>query len=66
LILAQPLVQVGSGVLVGTVMTLVFDIANVFAVLGYGAVMLVVCMVGSAVPAIRALRIQPMEALKTE
>ena len=66
LILAQPLVQVGSGVLVGTALTILFDIANVFAVLGYGALMLVVCMGGCAVPAIRALRIQPMDALRTE
>jgi putative ABC transport system permease protein len=66
LILARPLVQVGSGVLVGTALTVLFDIANVFAVLAYGTVMLGVCMVGCAVPASRALRIQPMDALKTE
>jgi ABC-type antimicrobial peptide transport system permease subunit len=64
LILMRPFIHVASGVLAGTLMTFVFEIVSVFEVLGYGALMLVMCMVGCAAPAIRALRIAPMQALR--
>jgi hypothetical protein len=66
LILRRPFYHVASGVLVGTALTLLFGIASVIAVLGYGMLMLVVCMAGCVAPAMRALRIAPMEALRTE
>ena len=66
LVLRRPFVLVASGVAVGTLMTFVFDIASPLVVLGYGGVMLVVCMAGCFAPAMRALRIAPMDALRVE
>jgi hypothetical protein len=73
-VLARPLGQVGSGVLVGTALAALAASGHyhgltarmVLALVAYGALMLVVCMLGSAAPARWALRIDPMQALKAE
>jgi putative ABC transport system permease protein len=74
-VFARPLRQVGVGIAVGG--ALAFALLNaartnwlspiqLAALLGYAALMMVVCLLACAVPTRRALRIEPTEALKAE
>jgi predicted permease len=73
---ARALLQVGLGVSVGVLVLQVvatrftaghlFSINTTALLLGYGVMMMAVCMLACVVPARRALRIQPTEALRAE
>jgi predicted permease len=75
---SRTLVKVGLGVLVGVAVWALFtfgdshttdwlDFATGFASLvAYAAVMMAVCMLACIVPALRALRVQPTEALRAD
>jgi len=70
-IFKRPLTQVTLGVIAGSVLIAVAAIAmqqtQEFAVLvGYAVIMLGVCMLACVVPTLRALRVQPTEALRAE
>jgi hypothetical protein len=74
LIFRRPLVQVGSGILVGAALVGVL-VSKGFAVvsargaallLAYALLMTGVCMIAAIVPIRRSLSIEPSEALKTE
>ena len=78
----RPLLQVALGVVVGTAIiftaaTLIQDtefpgsesdltLQGIAMILGYGIVMLGVCMLGCVAPTLRALNIEPTIALRTE
>ena len=73
-ILSRPIRQVASGVIVGGILVgmLTFGVFRGLAVkelavlLAYAVLMMGVCMLACVVPTRRALRIQPLEALRTE
>lgn len=74
-IFRRPLSQVGLGVVAGgglvTLLMLgmtggVLSATQFAAVLGYGALMMAVCMLACIVPTRRALRVEPTEALREE
>jgi hypothetical protein len=74
-ILRRPLSQVGLGVVAGTGLVLALveamspsglSLAGAVLVFGYAVLMLSVCMLACIVPIMRALRIEPTEALRTE
>jgi ABC-type antimicrobial peptide transport system permease subunit len=78
----RPLLQVALGVVVGTAIifiaaTLIQDtefpgsereltLQGIAMILGYGIVMLGVCLLGCVAPTLRALNIEPTIALRTE
>jgi len=78
----RPLVQVTLGVIVGTAVVLIgavlmrntelpgsendLGLEGIAMIVGYGLVMLGVCMLGCVVPTRRALTIEPTVALRTE
>ncbi len=71
----RPLSQVGGGVAIGGVLacSLASGVAGgwpspaqLAIIVGYAAVMLGVCLLACAVPARRALRVEPTEALRTD
>jgi predicted permease len=78
----RPLLQVTGGIAVGTAIVLAvavllkhtelpgadtaLTLQDVAMIVGYGIVMLAVCMLGCAVPTRRALNIEPTVALRTE
>jgi ABC-type antimicrobial peptide transport system permease subunit len=70
----RPLVQVGIGVLAGgglvaalsTAVLAGLTITEAALVVAYAALMLTVCMLACIVPAWRALRVQPTEALRQD
>jgi predicted permease len=66
---SRVLIQIGAGIVLGATLvslTVARDPAGLRLVGGVAASMLVVGLAGCAVPAIRALRIHPVEALRTE
>jgi putative ABC transport system permease protein len=73
-ILARPIRQVAIGVIVGGILVgmLTFGVFREIAIkelamlLAYAVLMMAVCMLACIVPTRRALRIQPLEALRTE
>ena len=72
-IFRRPLLQVLAGVLVGVVLTGVMAgeidgsrTRMIAQVAIYGAGMLAVCLLASIVPTRRALRVEPMEALRVD
>jgi hypothetical protein len=78
----RPLIQVSSGILVGTIIVFTaailirntelagfendLTLAGMAQIIGYGVVMLGVCMLACLVPTRRALNIEPTVALRTE
>jgi len=72
--LARPAAQVGGGVAAGGVLVTLLSVATlgilslleVILLLTYALLMLGVCLLAAVVPARRALRVQPMEALRVE
>jgi putative ABC transport system permease protein len=74
-ILRRPLAQVGVGVAIGTVPVVAAALhalrdgwvpGEALLSVGYGGVMVGVCMLAAIVPARRALKVQPTEALRTD
>jgi ABC-type lipoprotein release transport system permease subunit len=73
-ILRTPLIQVVAGVIAGTMLTLALSSGFTFAVkpswagalAGYAVVMLGVCLLACLAPVRRALRVNPISALRTE
>ena len=74
-IFRRPLVQVTLGIGVGTLLLLALflgaegskrTLGAVAGVVGYGAVMMAVCLLACIVPTVRALRVEPTEALREE
>ena len=81
-ILRRPLLQVGLGILIGTILTSVLSgavsidevrteptvsiLMKLGAVALYGAFMLAVCLLACIVPTRRALSVQPTDALRTD
>ncbi len=72
--LARPVAQVGGGVAAGGVLVTLLAVAALGAptllegalLVGYALLMLGVCLLAGVVPARRALRVQPMEALRVD
>jgi hypothetical protein len=73
-IFARPLTQVGMGVMAGGLMTGAFaygvmrgslGVLGIVVVGGYATLMMAVCLLACLMPTVRALRIQPTEALKS-
>ena len=78
----RPLLQVTGGVLVGTIIVFIaailirntelagfeneLTLAGMAKIVGYGAIMLGVCMLACLVPTRRALSVEPTTALRTE
>jgi putative ABC transport system permease protein len=78
----RPLLQVTGGILVGTIIVLTaailirntelagfeneLTVAGMAKVIGYGVIMLGVCMLACLVPTHRALNVEPTTALRTE
>jgi hypothetical protein len=78
----RPLMQVALGILVGTAIIIIFatllqdselpgsendlTLRGMATIVGYGIVMLGVCLLGCMVPTRRALKIEPTMALRTE
>jgi putative ABC transport system permease protein len=78
----RPLMQVALGILVGTAIIIIFatllrdtelpgsendlTLRGMATIVGYGIVMLGVCLLGCVVPTRRALKIEPTIALRTE
>jgi len=78
----RPLLQVVAGIIVGTAITLILaasikytelpgsesdlSLQGIAVIIGYGIVMLGVCMLACVVPTRRALNIEPTVALRTE
>ena len=78
----RPLLQVTGGIIVGTAIIFTaamlfkytelpgsesdLSLQGMATIIGYGIVMLGVCMLGCVVPTRRALNIEPMSALRTE
>jgi predicted lysophospholipase L1 biosynthesis ABC-type transport system permease subunit len=81
-ILRRPLLQVGLGILIGTIVTSLMSgavsidevrsqptvgiLMKLGAVALYGAFMLAVCLLACIVPTRRALSVQPTDALRTD
>jgi ABC-type antimicrobial peptide transport system permease subunit len=71
-ILRRPLIQLATGVGFGALLTLafgsMFDVTLGFSIglLGYGLVMLAVCLLACVVPARRALKVDAIAALRAE
>ena len=72
-ILRRPLIQVAFGILFGVaILTGMFIMAGGYTirrgglVMAYGMVMMSICMLACVVPTRRALRIQPIDALKSD
>jgi ABC-type antimicrobial peptide transport system permease subunit len=73
-IFRRPLLQVGAGVLLGTLLTMWLmatpngglDVRGVAAVGVYAALVCAVCMLACVVPTRRALRVEPTDALRAE
>jgi ABC-type antimicrobial peptide transport system permease subunit len=74
-VLSRAMVQVGAGIIVGIVIAAVMDNSidggwtgrrPIVVLPGVAALMMFISLCASAVPAMRALRIQPTEALKSE
>jgi ABC-type antimicrobial peptide transport system permease subunit len=81
-IFRRPLFQVASGIVLGTAIIFVaatliqntelpgsandLTLQGMAMIIGYGIVMLGVCMLGCVVPTRRALNIEPTIALRTE
>lgn len=66
-ILRRPLTQVSMGLCAGMLFTTwMVAPSQWLMILGYGVLMLVVCLLACLVPARRALAVQPTEALRTE
>ena len=73
-VLRKPLVQVVAGVVAGTILTLALSSGFTFAVkpswagglAGYAVVMFGVCLLACLAPVRRALRVDPISALRTE
>ena len=78
----RPLMQVTGGILVGTMIVFIaailirntelagfeneLTLAGMAKIIGYGAIMLGVCMLACLVPTRRALNVEPTTALRTE
>jgi ABC-type antimicrobial peptide transport system permease subunit len=72
-IFSRPLTQIAAGVVAGALIVVALSTGSlgvtakqVGAVALYATVMMAVCMLACVVPTLRALRIQPTEALKSE
>ena len=81
-ILRRPLLQVGLGILIGTIVTSIMSgavaidtvrtaptvgvLMRLGAVVLYGSFMLAVCLLACVVPTRRALSVQPTDALRTD
>jgi ABC-type antimicrobial peptide transport system permease subunit len=71
-ILRRPLIQTATGVVSGALLTFLLvnsfglTTANALGMTAYVAAMLCVCLLASIVPARRALRVDPIAALRTE
>jgi putative ABC transport system permease protein len=71
----RPLAQVGAGIALGTSLVFLLSYGIYFgmpplralaSIAGYGAVMLLVCLMACVVPTRRALAVEPTEALRAE
>lgn len=68
-IFRRALLQIGTGVLIGAAVvgsTLIDEPGGLLLVVGVAGAIALMGLVGTAVPAARALRIQPIEALRTD
>jgi ABC-type antimicrobial peptide transport system permease subunit len=68
----RPVTQVAAGVAAGTLLVAVLvrevglSVANVGLVIAYAALMLGVCLLACVVPTVRALRVEPVDALRAD